>query len=196
MAQARKTRRKSAPRKASRPIPGWVWMLLGLLIGLGLAAVLYLQGADRSPDLGALFGDPDPATETAAPTPAPVERDTVPSDDEPRFRYYELLPEDEIRVPESERDAPAPAVPPAVSPSEGDPVVLQTGSFRRFAQADEMKARLTLLGLDPKVHEVEIQGETWYRVYLGPFSDEDRVRQALERLRTENIEALRLRYQG
>ena len=194
MAQARKTRRKSAPRKASRPIPGWVWMVIGLLIGLGIAAVLYLQGADRSPDLGALFGDP--ATETAAPTPAPVERETVPSDDEPRFRYYELLPEDEIRVPDSGRDAPAPSIPPAASPAEGEPVVLQTGSFRRFAQADEMKARLALLGLDPQVHEVEIQGETWYRVYLGPFSDEDRVRQALERLRTENIEALRLRYQG
>lgn len=194
MAQARKTRRKSTPRKASRPVPGWVWMLIGLVIGLGIAAVLYLQGADRSPDLSALFGEP--AGETVAPTPSPVERDPVPRDDEPRFRYYELLPEDEIRVPESGRDAPAPTVPPATSPREGEPVVLQTGSFRRFAQADEMKARLTLLGLDPQVHEVELQGETWYRVYLGPFSDEDRVRQALERLRTENIEALRLRHRG
>ncbi|WP_038053058.1 SPOR domain-containing protein [Thioalkalivibrio sp. ALJ1] len=196
MAQARKTRRKPTPRKTSRPIPGWVWMLIGLGLGLGIAAILYLQGADRSPDLGALFGDPDGTPAAMPPVPATVERDTVPSDEEPRFRYYELLPEDEIRVPESERDTAAPALPPAESPSEGDPVVLQTGSFRRFEQADEMKARLTLIGLDPQVHEVEIQGETWYRVYLGPFSDEERVRQALERLRTENIEALRLRYQG
>ncbi|WP_019626028.1 SPOR domain-containing protein [Thioalkalivibrio sp. ALJT] len=194
MAQARKTRRKSTSDSASRPIPGWVWMLIGLLLGLGVAAVLYLQGTDRSPDLAALFDDP--TTETTAPAPVPVERERVPSDDEPRFRYYELLPQDEIRVPESERAAPAPTVPPATSPDAGEPVVLQTGSFRRFEQADEMRARLTLLGLSPNVREVELQGDTWYRVYLGPFRDEDRVRQALERLRTENIEALRLRHQG
>ena len=194
MAQARKTRRKPTPRK-SRNIPGWAWMLAGLLIGLGVAAVLYLQGADRSGDLAALFGEP----ESAAPA-TPTEPEAEPEDpasDEPRFRYYELLPEDEVRVPESERSAPRDTVLPApATPADGDPVILQTGSFRRFAQADAMKARLALLGLDPQVHEAEVDGETWYRVYIGPYRDEARIRQALERLRSEDIEALRLRHPG
>ena len=196
MAQARKTRRKSTPSQSSRPTPGWVWMLIGLLIGLGVAAVLYIQGADRSVDLQALFSAPESTTDAPARTPTPIERERAPAADEPRFRYYELLPEDEVRVPRREREAPPPGPPASAAPAPEDPVILQTGSFRRFTQADEMKARLSLLGLDPQVHEVQIQGETWYRVHLGPFDDEDRIRQTLERLRSENIEALRLRYQG
>ena len=194
MAQARKVRRKSKPATCSRPVPGWVWLLAGLLIGLGVAATLYLQGADRSPDLGALFGEPQPVAESSA--PAAAEPEPAPAPEEPRFRYYELLPEDEIRVPESDRAAATVqepvAPPPAATPQDGDPVILQTGSFRRSAQADAMRARIALLGLSPQVTEVEIDGETWYRVHVGPYSDEDRVRQALERLRSENIEALRL----
>ncbi|MGM0553970.1 MAG: SPOR domain-containing protein [Pseudomonadota bacterium] len=196
MAQARKVRRKPAASK-SRSIPGWAWMLAGLLIGLGVAAVLYLQGADRSGDLATLFGDPESANPEPPAEPAPETEPADPAADEPRFRYYELLPEDEVRVPESERGTPrdTTVVPPA-SPGDGEPVVLQTGSFRRFGQADAMKARLALLGLDPQVHEADIDGETWYRVYLGPFHDEARVRQTLERLRSENIEALRLHQPG
>jgi cell division protein FtsN len=171
-------------------------MLIGLLIGLGVAAVLYLQGADRSVDLQALFSEPETNTEAPSQTPAPIERERAPAADQPRFRYYELLPEDEVRIPRRDRETPPPSPPVSATPAPEDPVILQTGSFRRFAQADEMKARLSLLGLDPQVHEVQIQGETWYRVHLGPFDDENRIRQALERLRSENIEALRLRYQG
>ncbi|WP_018139011.1 MULTISPECIES: SPOR domain-containing protein [unclassified Thioalkalivibrio] len=191
MAQARRKRRKTTPARASRPIPGWVWMFAGLLIGLGIAAVLYLQGADRSPDIGALFGEPEPPAERA---PA-AEPERLPTDDEPRFRYYELLPEDEVRVPRGEREVPQDqVVPPPASPAEGDPVILQIGSFRRFEQADEMKARISLLGLSPQVHEVEIEGDTWHRVFVGPFTQEDDVNRALDRLRSENIEALRLRH--
>lgn len=191
MAQARRKRRKTTPTRSSRSIPGWVWMLAGLLIGLGIAAVLYLQGADRSPDIGALFGEPETPAER---TPA-AEPERLPTDDEPRFRYYELLPEDEVRVPSGEREAPREqVVPPPASPAEGEPVILQIGSFRRFEQADEMKARISLLGLSPQVHEVQVEGETWHRVFVGPFTDEDDINRALDRLRSENIEALRLRH--
>lgn len=195
MAQARRKRRKSTPARSSRPIPGWVWMFAGLLIGLGIAAVLYLQGADRSPDIGALFGEPEaPAERTPSPTTDP---ERLPTDNEPRFRYYELLPEDEVRVPGGEREAPSEQViPPPASPAQGEPVILQIGSFRRFEQADEMKARISLLGLSPQVHEVQVEGETWHRVFVGPFTDEDDVARALDRLRSENIEALRLRHRN
>ena len=201
MAQARKVRRKPVSTRSRRPIPGWFWLLAGMLAGLAVAAVLYLQGADRmGQDPGWLtHGESPPAPiaparEPPAATPdAPAERS--------RFQFYELLPRDEVRIPESAPTPPPPprAVPapqpqpqPQVRPEAGSRVLLQTGSFRQFQQADEMKARLALLGLTANIREVRIDGQTFHRVYVGPFDSDAQVARALERLRSENIEALRL----
>ena len=199
MAQARKVRRKPASTRSRRPIPGWFWLLAGMLAGLAVAAVLYLQGADRmGQDPGWLtHGESRPAPiapvrEPPAATPdAPAERS--------RFQFYELLPRDEVRIPESAptaptppRAAPAPAPQPQARPDTGSRVLLQTGSFRQFQQADEMKARLALLGLTANIREVRIDGQTFHRVFVGPFDSDAQVARALERLRSENIEALRL----
>jgi len=199
MAQARKVRRKPASTRSRRPIPGWFWLLAGMLAGLAVAAVLYLQGADRmGQDPGWLtHGESRPAPiaplrEPPAATPdAPAERS--------RFQFYELLPRDEVRIPESApaaqpppRAAPAPVPQPQARPDAGSRVLLQTGSFRQFQQADEMKARLALLGLTANIREVRIDGQTFHRVFVGPFDNDAQVARALERLRSENIEALRL----
>ncbi len=197
MAQARKVRRKPAQKKQRGPLPGWVWLLAGLLIGLGVAAVMYLQGADRPDSLGDWLSERDrPEVESPEEEPA---ADPPSEEQETRFRYYELLPEDEVPVPDppaAEEDEPTPLPPDTATPDDGEPVLLQTGSFRRAEQADEMRARLTLLGLSPEISETDVDGETWYRVYLGPYTDPDRTREVLERLQSEGIEALRLRDRG
>jgi hypothetical protein len=108
MVQARKVRRKPASTRSRRPIPGWFWLLAGMLAGLAVAAVLYLQGADRmGQDPGWLTrGDGPPAPIAPAREPpaaapeAPAERS--------RFQFYELLPRDEVRIPESAPTAPPP----------------------------------------------------------------------------------------
>ena len=201
MAQARKVRRKPPSTRSRRPIPGWFWLFAGMLAGLAVAAILYLQGADRmGQDPGWLThgeGRPapiDPVRESpATPPETPAERS--------RFQFYELLPRDEVRIPESAptaptppraAPAPAPQPQPQVRPDTGSRVLLQTGSFRHFQQADEMKARLALLGLTANIREVRIDGQTFHRVYLGPFDSDAQVARALEQLRSENIEALRL----
>ena len=199
MVQARKIRRKPASTRSRRPIPGWFWLLAGMLAGLAVAAVLYLQGADRmgkDPSWlthgGARPAPSAPAREPPAATPdAPAERS--------RFQFYELLPRDEVRIPESApaappppRAAPAPVPQPQARPDTGSRVLLQTGSFRQFQQADEMKARLALMGLTAHIREVRIDGQTFHRVFVGPFDSDAQVARALERLRSENIEALRL----
>lgn len=202
MAQARKVRRKPAPSRPRGPTPGWVWMLAGVVVGLAVAAVLYLQGADRmGQDPGWLTGEerrPAPAPvvqpEPAQPPPAaPAERS--------RFQFYELLPRDEVRIPEAPpappraaapAPAPAPATEPGAQPRTAARVTLQTGSFRQFQQADEMKARLAMMGLQATIREVNVDGQTFHRVYLGPFDNEAVADRWTERLRRENFEVLRL----
>ena len=70
--------------------------------------------------------------------------------------------------------------------------MLQTGSFRQFQQADEMKARLAMMGLQATIREVRVDGQTFHRVYLGPFDNEAVADRWTERLRRENFEVLRL----
>lgn len=206
MVQARRVRRKAVASGSSRPIPGWFWLLAGMLAGLAVAAVLYLQGADRmGQDLGWLTqGDSQPAA--AAPArdaPRPAAPD-APAEGS-RFQFYELLPRDEVRIPESASTpratpraapTPAPAAPaapqPQARPEGGGRVLLQTGSFRQFQQADEMKARLALMGLQANIRQVQVEGQTFHRVYLGPFENATQADRWTDRLRRENIEVLRL----
>jgi cell division protein FtsN len=200
MVQARRVRRRPVSARSSRPIPGWFWLLAGMLAGLAIAVVLYLQGADRmGQDLGWLTqGESRPAP--AAREPAGPAAPGAPAEGS-RFQFYELLPRDEVRIPESPRTtptapraapAPTPAAQPQARPEGGGRIVLQTGSFRQFQQADEMKARLALMGLQANIRQVQVEGQTFHRVYLGPFENETQADRWTDRLRRENIEVLRL----
>ncbi|MFN3581317.1 MAG: SPOR domain-containing protein, partial [Pseudomonas sp.] len=136
MAKARKAapRRGASRQQASnkRGIPGWLWMVSGLAIGLFVAFLFQLEPGresvqrDRSP-----------------PPPAP-KAVSKPATEQPRYDFYTLLPESEVIVPQSS----VPEAPPASTPSEpskpetavqGEPTTrffLQAGSFRQRAEAD------------------------------------------------------------
>lgn len=153
-------------------------LVLGLLLGLGLAAA-YLVFGDREP-LDALLPRPDPQAR-AQPTP----RDSEPVAQEPAaaarpsFDFYTLLPERQVELPgvaEPESPAtPAAALPPgqapAASPSPGQAGLLQAGAFSSAADAEAMRARLALLGRVARIETVQVDGRTLHRVRLGPFAD-------------------------
>lgn len=53
-----------------------------------------------------------------------------------------------------------------------EPFIIQVASFRRREQADALKAKLALNGFESKIQSIKIgSGETWYRLYLGPFNN-------------------------
>jgi cell division protein FtsN len=59
-----------------------------------------------------------------------------------------------------------------------------------------MKARLAMMGLQADIRQVQVGGQTFHRVYLGPFENEAQADRWAERLRRENIEVLRLPVSG
>ena len=101
--------------------------------------------------------------------------------------------------------AAAPASPPvepaeaAARPSEtldepGSVYVLQVASFRSIDDADGMRARLALLGLEAVVQTVAIDGEAaWHRVRVGPYTELRALNRARIRLRENHIESLALK---
>lgn len=108
-------------------------------------------------------------------------------------------------VAEAAKPPEKPAAPPveqaeaAARPSEtiaeaGSVYVLQVGSFRSSGDAESMRARLALIGLEAVVQTVAIDGEAaWHRVRAGPYTELRALNRARIRLRENQIEALALR---
>jgi cell division protein FtsN len=75
----------------------------------------------------------------------------------------------EVVVPEQELSRKAEPAPDTTPASTQDSYILQVGSFRNAADAEQMKARLALLGSIANIQTVTVNGQTWHRVRIGPF---------------------------
>lgn len=175
---------------AGQGLPGWAMLTIGLIIGLFVAFLVYLDDLDAPPSAAVESGDTGDDERRVAGTGSPGE-------DKPRFEFYSILPDLEVIVP----DAPAPEERPgdagedAVS-TEIDPegtYYLQVGSFQKAEQADRMKAQVLLLGLDVDIETVTVNGERWHRVRIGPYADQAKLGAAQRRLRENEIDYLVLR---
>lgn len=177
--------KRGASRGGNRPsAPAVLWLFAGILIGLGLAWYLAAKGYISQP----------PAAQSAAggrdePPIAEAEGDAA----EPRksrYDFFTVLPEMEVVVPEQElarQSAPDAPVPPAGAAGS---YLLQVGSFRSASDADQLKARLALIGIVAQVQSVTVDGATWHRVRVGPVAsarDADALR---ERLQQNDIPSL------
>ncbi len=183
MSGARRRSPAGARRGASRGPQGGGWggFLAGLALGLAVAGLVWLHyrpAADDGPDPGSAEGP----SRAAAPRP--------------RFDFYTILPEQEVVIPAEDRRPPAGAAPPAAE-TPGTRYMLQAGSFRRYADADRLKARLALIGIEADIQKVTIQGgETWHRVRIGPFRSRAEVDAVRARLREHRINAILLKVRG
>jgi cell division protein FtsN len=78
----------------------------------------------------------------------------------------------------------------AAAPDAGGRLLLQTGAFKTIEDADTMRARLALLGLDAKVSPTQQEGgATLYRVRLGPYGQLDDLNGIRRTLAENGIEA-------
>ncbi len=87
----------------------------------------------------------------------------------------------EIKSGDAAKSAPVNATPstppPANSESKSDTentrYMLQAGAFRDRSEAEERKGKLAFLGYESRITTVEREGNTIYRVRIGPFKDEE-----------------------
>lgn len=182
-----KNRAQKQPPK--KPLPGWLWLLTGLLLGGFIAALFWLHGQSEGPGGEWVGAKPDRppqgATEKRAEPPAPPK---------PRFDFYEMLPRMEVEVPETELREDGPASTPAPATAAAPEFHLQIGSFKRPEDADRRKAELTLLGFDVSVTRARIgPNDTRYRVRSGPYQGKTAVNQARRRLSESGFESIVMR---
>ncbi|MGH8496833.1 MAG: SPOR domain-containing protein [Gammaproteobacteria bacterium] len=182
MADYKGSRNSRRKRRGVENAPGWIWMLVGLAVGLAVALVVYVRDrpeapvpAITSPAYEAEEGVEEPAAEQPA----------------TRFDFYEMLPKFEVVIPETEREVrPDTAPAPVSSPGA---YVLQAGSFASYADADRRKAGLALQGIESTIQKVTIDSKTYHRVRIGPVTDLDQLNDLRNRLREAEIEVLVIR---
>lgn len=176
---------KPAPRKGGTP--GWLWLLVGLSIGVFAAFLWHLQSTLKEKDTPAAI-TPAPATK---PGKAPANSPASPahgSGEEPRFDFYTLLPSQEVM------SGKKPGTPAADAPKPATRYVLQAGAFKNEAEADQRRAELLLLGMQVKIQPgTGKAGEALHRVVVGPFEGKDNAEAARKTLHGSGVETLLLK---
>jgi cell division protein FtsN len=93
-------------------------------------------------------------------------------------------------VSENITAAPATAVP---QPAAGSGYLLQVGAFPNAADAETLKAKLAMQGFVANVQSVNIGGQSYNRVRLGPFRSATELESTKQRLAVAGISAIALK---
>jgi cell division protein FtsN len=170
-----------------------VGIFVGLIIGAVLAAIVavyfsrpfpFQQSQQRPAETRPIAAAPVPApatapaappvagTTTPATPPAPVADNQPlalpgkPGDkplEKPRLDFYKTLPEGQPVKPVAEAGTTEAPV--------KERLYLQVGAFENPSDADNMKARVTLLGFEPSIQRIELANKPpIHRVRVGPYT--------------------------
>ncbi len=85
---------------------------------------------------------------------------------------------------------PAPA---AASGGNDTPYILQAGAFGASGDAEAVKAKIALLGLNARVESAQISGKTVYRVRMGPYGTASELASAKGKLSSGGLPALAIK---
>ncbi|MES9992396.1 MAG: SPOR domain-containing protein [Candidatus Thiodiazotropha sp.] len=161
----------------------------GLVTGAFLMGVIWLK---LGPGLSTnkVPGIPTPRADTSEQQQREAPR--------PTFEFYTILPEMEVVIPDEEIVTPArdsetkPTQPTETAPNRTqESYVLQMGSFRKHQDADRLKAKLALIGIEAEIQRVSINNrDTYHRVRSGPYRTQSQLNAVRQLARENNINSL------
>ncbi|MDP2144805.1 MAG: SPOR domain-containing protein [Gallionella sp.] len=192
---SRNTGNKSAaPRKSGSPL--LTGILVGMIIGVAMAAVLawfimkspspFVQKEPVvvKPNAPVVASGAEVKPHAPAPTQPGVAASGVPGD-KPRFEFYKVL---------TDKDAGGAGAKPADKAVEAKPAVttqyLQAGSFASVEDAENLKAKLAMLGIEAAIQTVAIPEKgVWHRVRLGPYKNADEIGRVRTTLKQNGVDS-------
>ncbi len=176
-------------RKKKRPIPGYWWLITGLLIG-GFA--MFLSDLEEAPNKPVTDVKRPVSQQDVRDVKKPIATTAKPIDStKPRFDFYQILPDMEIVIPEHEIEERRRLE--GTGKSKPGTFIIQIGSFKKAQQADTLRARLALLGIESTVQTVNQSGSIWHRVKSGPYTSFRMVDKIQNRLHRNNIDSIAIK---
>ncbi len=178
--------------KRRRPtgFSGWMGVLCGLGVGLAVAGIVYIK--DHRPDAPiARSGKSDKRKLHGNEFPDAESQDPGADETAKSYDFYDMLPKFEMVVPEKDKDV-RPDI-KSVPETRRGTYVLQAGSYKSFADADRVRAKLALQGVESKVQKVSVDNDTWHRIRIGPVSKLDELNRLRQILRKADVDVLVIR---
>jgi len=163
--------------------------------------------AEAAPVRPAAASTPPAASPPARPAAPPAERPAASPAALPRppasaTRTPTTAPAASAARPAAEHATPAAAADSTTSAAtataptgSGQRTVLQAGAFRAAGDAEALKARIALLGLQARVEAGSVDGQAVYRVRLGPYANARDLATARQRLDNDGLPSREIRGQ-
>jgi len=161
-------------------------MIVGMVLGVVIAGCIAWFMTQRT---SSAFKEPPVARETAKPLPPPVVASPAPRANAPQpaqqFEFYRELPD---KAGGTSKRSPPTVVRPEVTTGDTTPYLVQAGSFQNAADAEKLKAKLALVGLEASVQSVDLPGKgIWHRVRLGPFQGLGAANETIANLKSNGV---------
>lgn len=156
MAQRDYVKRGRAPKKNAAPplspkLP-WFRLVVTLLLIAGFGYFLWSISQDSTDSETNNGGLVAPVAIKPAEDDKPL-----PELSEDQYRYPNRLEQNTVEIDRAEQQ------------KSEKPYLMQCASFRKQQQADGMRAKLALQGLEAQVRPSDGKNGRWYRVILGPY---------------------------
>lgn len=196
--------------------PGWAWLLAGILIGMFISFLIYLQkiaphtlppenAQTQPPSLTAANTQPVSTNQSSQETTKEIAKETakettLPSKEQTKepnnsFEFYDILPNAEVKIPPASTNPNEPMSEKDLPVTVPGKYLLQVGSFRSEQEAKGLQGYLVSLNIQANITEVILkEAEYWYRVQVGPFTDLDKLNQTRALLTENNIPAILLKF--
>ncbi|RFC36872.1 MAG: Sporulation related domain-containing protein [Candidatus Nitrotoga sp. LAW] len=197
--------RSAAPRRGSSLLTGiLVGMVVGLVIAGGVAWYILKTPSSfvnnvphETTKLAADSEKQFPASvvKTAqAPTSAAA---SGVDESKPRFEFYKVLTDKQDATVIQKSSDNAATIENKLAPVQSagnatakETYFLQAGSFSNADDADKLKAKLALLGIEVSVQIATIPDKgVWHRVHVGPYKGREEMNNALAMLKQNGISA-------
>jgi len=173
-----------------------IGLALGLVVGVLISfGVVWFLNKTPLPFVDKM-GKPEAKTDAKSngdADKAPVALPGKPGDKplERKFEFYDIL---EGKKPATPEGAPAAKSPAAVAqpatPATGGGQYLQVGAFQKSSDADNLKARLAMLGFEANVLAVAVPDKgVMHRVRIGPYASTEELNRARNQLSQSSIPA-------
>ena len=177
----------AARKSEGRPL--LTGILIGLIGGVALSAGVawFAVKSNQFPhsEPGLAVKHPQlAAPETVITQSAPVAASGV-AEDKPRFEFYKVLTDKEEATVASQEQSGSKT---AQKPAAKETYYLQVGSFSDADEAEQLKAKLTMLDMDVSVQTVNLPDKgVWHRVRVGPFRSADEMNKARGTLKQNGV---------
>ena len=242
--------KSQARRNGSNGLPGWAWLVIGVLVTLAVVlAVPRILKSEGGAD-GFFRPKPNPDAQPAATNedgeaiaPDTATDSAKPEADKPKqtqYDFYTLLPGEGVQMSDAELAASAKAeaeaqakaneqqatasttpnadgslpAPIAETPAtttaastatttstpattttaaastDDSRYLLQAGAFGASGDAETVKAKIAMLGLNARVESAQIGGKTVYRVRMGPYGSASELADAKAKLSGGGLPAM------